>query len=1071
MHITAWKQSSLDGHTFVLPEMFFSHDNTSTFIYPTTAKFFSSDNDPVTVPAAATGAIFRLSGTVGRHTYLLIQFVRPTVWRITFDPRKRFASEYKDYNSRTVIMNTLTTLRAYLDEVEDVIWDTAVTDAGNYYSLQSLVYNTMNDHRNRHNGNVATELRIYKSSFRIEAVREVEETRPRGPREVSSSQSSKVVWSTPAGCLGYKTVGTTQNIIFAASKPGSARYMGFGEQGGQELLKKPTFMNYFNFDNMMYSSVYGIGPKDSREPLYHSEPYWLELGGLPGFKSQVSTFIDNYSQTLVDFLSTNPSEIKTAVRFGELQYFVFAGDTTEQLITHLTSIIGKSRLKPRYVLGHHQGSYGYDTRQRVLEVGHKYVLRDIPLDAIHIDVDIQDDYQTFTIDENGRFPRPVEMFSELRALGIVCSTNITPVINNMHAPSYQVQREGLERGYFIPDVRYNEYGNGPVPAEKVRYSCYEGSVKLTINPKHDMGQFPGASYDFASNYNSGKPFRGGVGYGGTLGAPGYYLDLNVKEVREYWGKQYEYLFAQGLEFVWQDMTTPAIAKEYGDLKGFPFRLMVSDDTWEAEDSGRPSKKPAIEIWALYSYNLHKATYEGLNNMPIRNNKRNFIIGRGSFAGQHRYAGLWTGDNASTWDHFQISICQVLALGISGNEITGADIGGFMPAYGHRHPQWADPELLIRWYCAYSLLPWFRNHYHGKPGMKIFQEPWAYTDYIKSNSRGFSARERSIWLAVEPVCRYYIKLRYSLLQLLYDAMFEHQFNGLPIARALVLTDDDVTLLQENDWCLGNEYMVRRDLLVCPVMQPGLESGNGREIYLPRSSSWYPFNLGINPAGRLPGRKLKRQVGGGDTFFVDAHISADHEWIHNVCPMYIREGAIIPQIAPRQSTTAKKVPNPVSIHFYPGDDVDRAYSMYLDDGASRSSAPRFPQQHLLNTYPNADLDPLANSEYREVLFRQQCTPSCAARTITMTVPHDGYGSERVKADIGEMMTFVIWHDPELVEFDAPRVEVLLPQREEGKVWEFEVKYLEEVAATKVRLPVDAAGGPGGRKGKVLVKVMYK
>lgn len=31
--------------------------------------------------------------------------------------------------------------------------------------------------------------------------------------------------------------------------------------------------------------------------------------------------------------------------------------------------------------------------------------------------------------------------------------------------------------------------------------------------------------------------------------------------------QYQYLFDQGLEFIWQDMTTPAIAKEYGDMKG------------------------------------------------------------------------------------------------------------------------------------------------------------------------------------------------------------------------------------------------------------------------------------------------------------------------------------------------------------------------------------------------------------------------------------------------------------------------------------------------------------------------
>lgn len=31
----------------------------------------------------------------------------------------------------------------------------------------------------------------------------------------------------------------------------------------------------------------------------------------------------------------------------------------------------------------------------------------------------------------------------------------------------------------------------------------------------------------------------------------------------------------GLEFVWQDMTTPAIRDRYGDMKSFPARLMIT----------------------------------------------------------------------------------------------------------------------------------------------------------------------------------------------------------------------------------------------------------------------------------------------------------------------------------------------------------------------------------------------------------------------------------------------------------------------------------------------------------------
>lgn len=40
------------------------------------------------------------------------------------------------------------------------------------------------------------------------------------------------------------------------------------------------------------------------------------------------------------------------------------------------------------------------------------------------------------------------------------------------------------------------------------------------------------------------------------------------------------------------------------------------------------------------------------------------------------------------------------------------------------------------------------------------------------------------MSVMPLCRYYVQLRYSLMQVLYDTMFANLINGLPIARAMV-----------------------------------------------------------------------------------------------------------------------------------------------------------------------------------------------------------------------------------------------------------------------------------------------
>lgn len=240
---------------------------------------------------------------------------------------------------------------------------------------------------------------------------------------------------------------------------------------------------------------------------------------------------------------------------------------------------------------------------------------------------------------------------------------------------------------------------------------------------------------------------------------------------------------------------------YTDARSLPFRLNLDSDGW-CQDPTKLSRKKAIEIWSLYSYNLHKATYHGLNNihklspaLEWRENRRNFIIGRGSFVGSHRFAGLWTGDNASTWEFLDISVAQVLAPGMSGITISGQDVGGFEFIDSER--DFANPELLIRWYSAYSLLPWFRNHYTKRRDWvdgprqgsmrkdgKLFQEPYAYQKYYEENSWKLQGQEAVIYRAVLPVCRYLIRLRYSLMQLLYDAMFENMVTGLPIARAMV-----------------------------------------------------------------------------------------------------------------------------------------------------------------------------------------------------------------------------------------------------------------------------------------------
>jgi alpha-glucosidase (family GH31 glycosyl hydrolase) len=104
---------------------------------------------------------------------------------------------------------------------------------------------------------------------------------------------------------------------------------------------------------------------------------------------------------------------------------MLVGDNCADIIKSFSNIVGTARLIPRYALGYHQGCYGYETREDVEKVVNAYRQNEIPIDGIHIDVDLQDHYKTFTVNES-TFPNAQEMFTNLRNNGIKCSTNITP---------------------------------------------------------------------------------------------------------------------------------------------------------------------------------------------------------------------------------------------------------------------------------------------------------------------------------------------------------------------------------------------------------------------------------------------------------------------------------------------------------------------------------------------------------------------------------------------------------------------------------------------------------------------
>jgi alpha-glucosidase len=311
----------------------------------------------------------------------------------------------------------------------------------------------------------------------------------------------------------------------------------------------------------------------------------------------------------------------------------------------------------------------------------------------------------------------------------------------------------------------------------------------------------------------------------------------------------------------------------------------------------------------YALFLLKATHEGVG--ALRPEIRPFILSRGGYAGLQRYAALWTGDTASSWDFLRISIPQVLNLGLSGVPIAGADVGGFATGPipdGTTAPSsvsggrvvggLTNDELFVRWMQVGSFLPWYRNHYLGYD--KQFQEAYAYGEPVTS------------------ICREYVELRYRMLQIYYDAMFEWTETGMPIARALFLNDPDDAAVYDY---LDDQFFVGRDFLVAPILFPAGGAPSGRDVYLPAGSDWYAF--------RDYRAELDPPVAGGRTLRRDG-VGLEET------PIYVRAGAILPMRSMVEQYVGELPHNPLEISIYPG--PDRHYLMYQDDGTTMNAARR-------------------------------------------------------------------------------------------------------------------------------------
>jgi alpha-glucosidase len=354
-------------------------------------------------------------------------------------------------------------------------------------------------------------------------------------------------------------------------------------------------------------------------------------------------------------------------------------------------------------------------------------------------------------------------------------------------------------------------------------------------------------------YPDGRYFSGKVWPGMCV-----FPDFTRRETRAWWGTLYKGLVETGIKGFWNDMNEPSVF----DVPTKTFDLNVVHDGGGVASDHRRNHN-------VYGMQMARGTREGM--LRLRPNERPFVLTRASYAGGHRYAAAWTGDNISSWEHLELAVPMCLNLSISGQPFVGSDIGGFVGSPGG--------ELYARWLQLGVFTPLMRTHTEkGTPD----QEPWSYG------------------AAFEKINRKSIELRYRLLPYIYSQFYQASRSGIPLMRPLFFDypDDKSTYWNNRDFLFGDAF------LVAPVLWPG---STKRDVRLP-SGTWYDYWTGDRYSGPVMVR-------------VDAPIDR--------IPLFVKAGSIIPtQQVVQYSDEAPA--DPLTLQIFPS--AGSLSTMYEDDGIS-------------------------------------------------------------------------------------------------------------------------------------------
>ncbi|HEY9508539.1 MAG TPA: TIM-barrel domain-containing protein, partial [Verrucomicrobiae bacterium] len=336
--------------------------------------------------------------------------------------------------------------------------------------------------------------------------------------------------------------------------PEGTSLYGGGEVAGP-LLRNGQTIELWNTDTAGWST-------DNLRRMYQAHPWVL------GVRPDGTAFGVIFDSTYKASLTTGSDRIDFQT-FGPLfRVFVIDRESPQAVLQGLAELTGTISMPPEWALGYHQSRFSYSPASQVQSIASQFLSKQIPCDAIWLDIGYMSNNRDFTI-SSGNFPNMPSLTGWLHDKGF----HVVPILDPAIAidSGYSVYQSGTANDIWIQNV-------------------------------------------------------GGLTYHGNS-TPGFSVwpDFTMPAARTWWADLCENFMTNGMDGLWIDMNEPESHNALTALNNMPY------DNWHRGGEGLPAGSH-LQYHNVYGMLESIATYDGIlaahpNRRPFVLTRASFLGGQ------------------------------------------------------------------------------------------------------------------------------------------------------------------------------------------------------------------------------------------------------------------------------------------------------------------------------------------------------------------------------------------------------------------------------------------------------------